>query len=189
MFDLLKAALRQRPNVIIVGEIRGVEGNIAFGAMQSGHEVLSTFHASNVEKLIQRLTGHPISVPKTYMDNLNVVVCQNAVKLPNGKKGRRATSISEIVGYDPVDDNFSYVEVFRWNQANDSFEFVGKKNSYLLEEKIAIKRGIPPSQKWQIYSVVERRARILEKLHKDKGVTNFYELLNVLAKAQQEGLF
>jgi flagellar protein FlaI len=107
MFDLLKAALRQRPNVIIVGEIRGVEGNIAFGAMQSGHEVLSTFHASNVEKLIQRLTGHPISVPKTYMDNLNVVVCQNAVKLPNGKKGRRATSISEIVGYDPVDDNFS----------------------------------------------------------------------------------
>jgi len=189
MFDLLKAALRQRPNVIIVGEIRGVEGNIAFGAMQSGHEVLSTFHASNVEKLIQRLTGHPISVPKTYMDNLNVVVCQNAVKLPNGKKGRRATSISEIVGYDPVDDNFSYVEVFRWNQANDSFEFVGKKNSYLLEEKIAIKRGIPPSQKWQIYSVVERRAKILEKLHKDKGVTNFYELLNVLAKAQQEGLF
>ncbi|MGB2856833.1 MAG: type II/IV secretion system ATPase subunit, partial [Dehalococcoidia bacterium] len=189
MFDLLKAALRQRPNVIIVGEIRGVEGNIAFGAMQSGHEVLSTFHASNVEKLIQRLTGHPISVPKTYMDNLNVVVCQNAVKLPNGKKGRRATSISEIVGYDPVDDNFSYVEVFRWNQANDSFEFVGKKNSFLLEEKIAIKRGIPPSQKWQIYPVLERRAKILEKLHKDKGVTNFYELLNVLAKAQQEGLF
>ncbi len=189
MFDLLKAALRQRPNVIIVGEIRGVEGNIAFGAMQSGHEVLSTFHASNVEKLIQRLTGHPISVPKTYMDNLNVVVCQNAVKLPSGKGGRRATSISEIVGYDPVSDSFSFVEVFRWNQANDSFDFVGKKNSYLLEEKIAIKRGIPPNRKWDIYPVLERRARILEKLHKDKGVTNFYELLSVLAKAQQEGLF
>jgi flagellar protein FlaI len=189
MFDLLKAALRQRPNVIIVGEIRGVEGNIAFGAMQSGHEVLSTFHASNVEKLIQRLTGHPINVPKTYMDNLNIVVCQNAVKLASGKGARRATSVSEIVGYDPVSETFSYVEVFRWNQVNDSFEFVGKKNSYLLEERIAIKRGIPPNRKWDIYPVVERRAKILEKLHKDKGVTNFYELLNVLAKAQQEGLF
>jgi len=189
MFDLLKAALRQRPNVIIVGEIRGVEGNIAFGAMQSGHEVLSTFHASNVEKLIQRLTGHPINVPKTYMDNLNVVVCQNAVKLPSGKGARRATSISEIVGYDPVSETFSYVEVFRWNQVNDSFEFTGKKNSYLLEEKIAIKRGIPPNRKWDIYPVLERRAKILEKLHKDKGVTDFYELLSVLAKAQQEGLF
>ncbi len=189
MFDLLKAALRQRPNVIIVGEIRGEEGTIAFGAMQTGHEVLSTFHASNVEKLIQRLTGYPINVPKTYMDNLNVVVCQNNVKLASGEAARRATSISEIVGYDPVANTFSYVEVFRWDAVDDSFEFVGKRNSYLLEEKIATKRGIPSNQKWQIYSVVERRARILEKLHKDKGVTNFYELLNVLAKAQQEGLF
>jgi flagellar protein FlaI len=189
MFDLLKAALRQRPNVIIVGEIRGEVGTVAFNAMQTGHEVLSTFHASSVEKLIQRLTGHPINVPKTYMDNLNVVVCQNNVKLPSGEAARRATSISEIVGYDPVANTFSYVEVFRWDAVDDSFEFVGKRNSYLLEEKIAMMRGIPSNEKWQIYSLVERRARILEKLHKDKGVTDFYELLNILAKAQQEGLF
>lgn len=189
MFDLLKAALRQRPNVIIVGEIRGEEGNIAFGAMQTGHEVMSTFHASNVEKLIQRLTGHPINVPKTYVDNLNIVVCQNAVKLPNGKMGRRATSISEIVGYDPISNTFSYVEVFRWNPITDTFEFVGKRNSYLLEDKIALKRGIPPDKKWQIYGVVDRRTRILEKLHKEKGVRDFYELLKVLAKAQQERVF
>ena len=189
MFDLLKAALRQRPNVIIVGEIRGEEGTIAFNAMQTGHEVLSTFHASNVEKLIQRLTGYPINVPKAYIDNLNVVVCQNNVKLANGEFARRATSISEIVGYDPVANLFSYVEVFRWDPASDSFDFVGKRNSYLLEEKIAMMRGIPAREKWQIYNVVERRARILEKLHKDKGVSDFYELLKVLAKAQEQGIF
>jgi flagellar protein FlaI len=189
MFDLLKAALRQRPNVIIIGEIRGEEGSIAFGAMQTGHEVMSTFHASNVEKLIQRLTGNPISIPKTYIDNLNVVVCQNAVKLPSGKLGRRATSISEIVGYDSTTNTFSYVEVFRWNPVTDTFDFVGKRNSYLLEDKIAIKRGIPPDKKMQVYSLVERRARILEKLHKEKGVRDFYELLKVLARAQQEKLF
>ena len=189
MFDLLKAALRQRPNVIIIGEIRGEEGSIAFGAMQTGHEVMSTFHASNVEKLIQRLTGNPISIPKTYIDNLNVVVCQNAVKLPNGKSGRRATSISEIVGYDSTTNTFSYVEVFRWNPVTDTFDFVGRRNSYLLEDKIALKRGIPPDKKMQVYSLVERRARILEKLHKEKGVRDFYELLKVLARAQQEKLF
>ncbi len=189
MFELLKAALRQRPNVIIIGEIRGEEGNIAFGAMQTGHEVMSTFHASNVEKLIQRLTGNPISIPKTYIDNLNVVVCQNAVKLPNGKLGRRATSISEIVGYDSTTNTFSYVEVFRWNPVTDTFDFVGRRNSYLLEDKIALKRGIPPDKKMQVYSLVERRARILEKLHKEKGVRDFYELLKVLARAQQEKLF
>ncbi len=189
MFELLKAALRQRPNVIIIGEIRGEEGSIAFGAMQTGHEVMSTFHASNVEKLIQRLTGNPISIPKTYIDNLNVVVCQNAVKLPNGKLGRRATSISEIVGYDSTTNTFSYVEVFRWNPVTDTFDFVGRRNSYLLEDKIAIKRGIPPDKKMQIYALVERRAKILEKLHKEKGVKDFYELLKVLARAQQERLF
>jgi flagellar protein FlaI len=189
MFDLLKSALRQRPNVIIIGEIRGEEGSIAFGAMQTGHEVMSTFHASNVEKLIQRLTGNPISIPKTYIDNLNVVVCQNAVKLPNGKLGRRATSISEIVGYDSTTNTFSYVEVFRWNPVTDTFDFVGRRNSYLLEDKIALKRGIPPDKKMQVYSLVERRARILEKLHKEKGVRDFYELLKVLARAQEERLF
>jgi flagellar protein FlaI len=189
MFELLKAALRQRPDTIIIGEIRGEEGNIAFGAMQTGHQVMSTFHAANVEKLIQRITGHPISVPKTYMDSLNIVVCQNAVKLPDGRRGRRATSINEIVGYDSVANTFSYVEVFRWDPATDEFTFVGKRNSFLLEEKIAIRRGIPSNKKWQIYSMVERRRRILERLHTDKGVSDFYELLKVLAKAQHEGLF
>jgi len=189
MFDLLKAALRQRPNVIIVGEIRGEEGTVAFNAMQTGHQVMSTFHASSVEKLIQRLTGYPINVPKTYMDNLNVVVCQNNVKLANGDMARRANSISEIVGYDSAANLFSYVEVFRLDPVSDVFEFVGKRNSYLLEEKIAMIRGIPANEKWRIYDVVERRARILEKLHVDKGVSDFYELINVLAKAQERGIF
>jgi len=189
MFELLKAALRQRPNVIVIGEIRGEEGNIAFGAMQTGHAVMSTFHAASVEKVIQRITGNPINVPKTHVDNLNVVVVQNAVKLPNGKNGRRACSISEIVAYDPPSESFNYVEVFRWDPATDEFNFVGSRNSYLLEDRIAIRRGIPADRKWEIYSVLDRRARILERLHKDKGVTNFYELLNVLAKAQEQGLF
>ncbi|UCB42628.1 MAG: type II/IV secretion system ATPase subunit [Dehalococcoidales bacterium] len=189
MFELLKAALRQRPNVIIIGEIRGEEGNIAFGAMQTGHAVMSTFHAASVEKVIQRITGHPINVPKTHVDNLNVVVVQNAVKLPNGKNGRRACSISEIVSYDPPSESFNYVEVFRWDPATDEFNFVGSRNSYLLEDRIAIRRGIPADRKWEIYALLDRRARILERLHKDRGVTNFYELLNVLAKAQEQKLF
>ena len=85
----LKAALRQRPNQILVGEIRGVEGAVAFGAMQTGHPVMSTFHAASVEKLIQRLCGDPINIPRTYVDNLNLVVIQSAVKRPDGQLVRR----------------------------------------------------------------------------------------------------
>ena len=189
MMDLLKAALRQRPNLIIIGEIRGEEGAVAFQAMQTGHAVMATFHAASVEKLIQRLTGNPINVPKTYIDNLNVVVIQSAVKLANGKTARRAISISEIVGYDPPSNSFSIVEVFRWNPADDTFDFVGDKSSYLLEEKIAPKRGMAGSNKWAIYKLLEKRANVLRKLHKEKGITGYYELLRVIARAQAEGVF
>ncbi|MDD5189764.1 MAG: type II/IV secretion system ATPase subunit [Dehalococcoidales bacterium] len=189
MFDLLKAALRQRPNEIIVGEIRGSEGNIAFQAMQTGHAVMATFHAATTEKLIQRITGNPISVPKTYIDNLNIVILTSQVRLPNGKNGRRITGINEIVGYDPVFDSFTFVESFHWDEATDKFEFTGNMSSYILENKIAPKLGYPTHQKRRIYAELERRAKILQKLHKEMGVTGFYEVLEVLGRAQREGLF
>ena len=188
MFDLLKAALRQRPNAILIGEIRGEEGAVAFQGMQTGHQTMATFHAASVQKLIQRLTGDPINIPKTYIDNLNIVVIQSSVRLPGGKMGRRAVSISEIVSYESPSDSFSYIEIFRWNPAEDKFDFVGSNNSYILENKIAFKRGIPTGKRRIIYREVARRASILEKIHKS-GRSGFYELLQVLAKAQREGLF
>lgn len=189
MFDLLRAALRQRPNEILVGEIRGAEGNIAFQAMQTGHSVMATFHAASVEKLIQRMTGDPILVPKNYVDNLNVVILTSQVKLPNGKTGRRITGIGEIVGYDPVLDSYSFVEAFKWDHENDVFEFSGYMTSYVLEDKIAPRLGIQGQDKRAVYSELERRAKILERLHRERNVTGFYEVLEVLSKAQREGLF
>ena len=188
MFDLLKAALRQRPNEIIIGEIRGEEGAVVFQAMQTGHASMATFHAASVEKLIQRLTGNPINIPKTYIDNLNLVAIQSMVRLPNGKEARRVLSINEIVGYDSSSDSFSFIEVFRWNPVDDTFEFSGYTNSYLLEERIAMMRGIPPTKKRDIYNELTRRAKILKKLHEQK-IEDFYELYQVLAQAYGEGVF
>ncbi|MHC1610530.1 MAG: type II/IV secretion system ATPase subunit [Candidatus Methanospirareceae archaeon] len=187
MFDLLKAALRQRPNEIIVGEIRGIEGLIVFQGMQTGHPAMSTFHAANVEKLIQRLTGDPINVPKTYIDNLNLVIIQNAVRGPDGRMMRRVTSVNEIVGYDSYTDTFNYIEVFRWNPENDTFEFTGSMNSYMLERIIAPKRGIPGNKVRRIYKELEKRARMLKKI-RDSGVTGFYELFGILSRMEGEGL-
>ena len=188
MFDLLKAALRQRPEEIIIGEIRGEEGLIAFQAMQTGHPVMATFHAASVQKLIQRLVGDPILVPKNYVDNLNLCVIQEAVRLPNGGRGRRCTSISEIVNYDSLSDSFSFVEVFRWDPVTDVLEFTGMNNSYLLEQRIAPTRGYPAARRRQIYSLVKRRARILEKLV-NSGLNDYYETFRVISKAIADGVF
>jgi flagellar protein FlaI len=101
---------------------------------------------------------------------------------------RRVMSINEIVGYDPLSASFSFIEVFRWNPATDSFDFPGFMNSYLLEEKVAIRRGIPPFKKKVIYTELKRRAKILQRLHVERKLRNFYDVFRVLAEAQRQGL-
>ena len=187
MFDLLKAALRQRPNQIIVGEIRGVEGAVAFGAMQTGHPVLSTFHAASVEKLIQRLCGDPINIPKTYVDNLNLVIIQSAVRRPTGELVRRILSVNELVGYSSETRGFSFVEMFHWDPVTDEFEFTGKGSSFLLENKIATMLGIPEHKKAAMYFEIEKRARLLERLHKG-GYIDYYDLYHMITKIKKQGL-
>ena len=187
MFDLLKAALRQRPNQILVGEIRGVEGSVAFGAMQTGHPVMSTFHAASVEKLIQRLCGDPINIPKTYVDNLNLVVIQSAVKRPDGQLVRRMISCNELVGYNAETQGFTFVQMFTWEPVSDTFVWTGKGSSFLLENKIATMLGMPESRKAEIYLEVEKRAKILERLHK-AGYTKFWDLFHMMTKIKKQGL-
>jgi len=187
MFDLLKSALRQRPNQILVGEIRGVEGSVAFSAMQTGHPVMSTFHAASVEKLIQRLCGDPINIPKTYVDNLNLVIIQSAVKRPGGGTVRRMLSVNELVGYDPETQGFSFMAAFVWDPATDTFTFTGKGSSYLLENKIATMLGIPENRRADIYDEVDKRAKILERLHK-AGYTQFWALFHMPTKIKKQGL-
>jgi archaeal flagellar protein FlaI len=188
MFDLLKAALRQRPNLIIIGEIRGAEGAIAFQAMQTGHACMSTFHAATVSKLIQRVTGNPINVPKTYVDNLNVIVICQQVRLANGSLARRLTSINEIVSYDSLTDSFSFIETFCWNPITDTFLFRGYQNSYLLENKVAPRRGLPEEKRRQIYKMLKQRAEVLKRIA-DQGRMNFFDVYSILSKAYRDGYF
>jgi flagellar protein FlaI len=187
MYDLLKAALRQRPNQILVGEIRGVEGSVAFSAMQTGHPVMSTFHAASVEKLIQRLCGEPINIPKTYVDNLNLIILTSAVKRPDGQTVRRMTSINELVGYNAETGGFTFVQMFTWEPLTDTFVWTGKGSSYLLENKIATMLGIPDNKKADIYLEVEKRAKILERLHK-AGYVKFWDLFHMITKIKKQGL-
>lgn len=187
MFDLLKAALRQRPNYIIVGEIRGIEGAIAFQAIQTGHPVMSTFHAASVEKLIQRLTGDPINVPKTYVDNLNIVIVQSAVRRPDGRIVRRVLSINEIVGYNPQTKGFNFIEAFSWDPVTDTFVFRGYGSSYILEQKIAKKLGVPQNKTKIMYDEIEKRVKILKKINESK-ITDYDEFFQMITRVEKKGL-
>ncbi|RLI34643.1 flagellar protein FlaI, partial [Candidatus Bathyarchaeota archaeon] len=186
--QLLKAALRQRPTYIIVGEIRGQEGAIAFQAMQTGHPVLATFHAASVNRLVQRLTGSPINIPKTYIDNLNAVLIQSAVHNPkSGRYERRVLSVNEILGYEPAEQQFNFVEVVSWEPSTDTFEFRGMGSSYLLENKIAIMKGISKYELRKIYEELETRAKILEYMLK-LGILDYYDVWKTLVWVYNVGV-
>jgi len=183
MFDLLRAALRSRPDYIIPGEVRGAEGNIVFGAMQTGHPVMTTFHASSVTKVIQRFTGDPINVPKTFMDNLDFVVIQLAIER-NGKMLRRVTSIDEIEGYNRAVDGIMARKAFDWNALEDRHVFTANKNSFILEEKIAKNAGYADPA--GIYEEYEKRKHILERMIEEK-IFDYYEVVQCIWGFYREG--
>ena len=134
-FELLKAALRERPEYIIVGEIRGAEAYVLFQAMATGHCAYSTVHADSVPSLVHRLENKPIDIPRVLLPALEACVIQIQTRI-NGRRVRRSKQIVEIVGIDPNSMEIITNEVFRWNVANDDFIFSGK--SYVLE-KIKVK--------------------------------------------------
>ncbi|NPA76731.1 MAG: type II/IV secretion system ATPase subunit [Candidatus Diapherotrites archaeon] len=171
MFDLLKAALRSRPNYIIVGEIRGKEGYIAFQAMQTGHPTISTFHGGNIKKIVQRLTGPPISVPPPYLTNLNIIVIQRAFRRGD-RMIRRAISVHEIEGY-VEGKGIMTREVFRWDPIDDKIQFVGRFNSYILERKIALFQGYADPR--DIYNELDRRAKILKEMLR-RDITHYHDV-------------
>ncbi len=184
LFDLLKAALRSRPNYIIVGEIRGREGSVAFQAMQTGHPVLATFHAGSVKKLIQRLTGDPINVPITFIDNLNVVLIQQAV-YRRGQFLRRCLVVEEIEGYYEDIEGVVTRTVFEWDSVADRHIFRGLYNSYILENKIAQTAGFEDPR--QIYEEMELRARVLKRMVELK-IFDYFEVSKIIWNFYKRGL-
>ncbi|MFP4189576.1 MAG: type II/IV secretion system ATPase subunit [Candidatus Woesearchaeota archaeon] len=174
--DLLVASLRSRPNYIIVGEIRGAEGAIAFQAMQTGHPVMSTFHAGSIKSLIQRLTGDPINVPIAFIDNLNIGLIQMAVS-NNGKFVRRVLSVTEIERYYEPENKMISREVFTWDSREDVHNFRGLYNSYILEKKIAMMLGFQDTR--DIYKEMFKRAKILEQMVAHK-IFNYFDVWEIL---------
>lgn len=172
LFALLKAALRSRPDYVIPGETRGVEGRILFQAMQTGHPCLTTFHAGSVRQVVQRFVGDPINIPKTFMDNLNVVVIQRAIQ-QKGKHIRRCLSVEEIESYNRELDAIMSRTAFEWSPAEDVFFFRGDRNSFILEEKIARMAGYKFTS--DIYDEHRERTKIIKRLV-DEGMEDYYDV-------------
>ncbi len=183
MYDLLKTTLRQRPDYIIVGEIRGVEGQTLFQAMSTGHSSHSTLHAGDMSQLIYRLENEPLRIPRIMIQFLDAVVVQN-MWVGKGVRKRRAHQVSEIFGIDQTNKDLLLNPLYKWNSSKDFFvaqsqskklkkisEMTGESVSTILEEK-------------------ERRKLFLEKMQK-KGISNyndFSRFINIYYKDSRKAM-
>ncbi|RQG93609.1 type II/IV secretion system ATPase subunit [Natrarchaeobius chitinivorans] len=184
MFNLVEAALRSRPEYIVVGEVRGEEGRMAFQAAQTGHPVMLTFHASDIVSMIQRFTGDPINVPETFMDNADVALFQNRVKQGDDVL-RRVTSVQEIEGYSEQMDGVVTRQVFYWDPVEDEIVFQGMNNSYVLEEQIATLLGYADTR--DIYDDLQFRADIIERMIQE-NILEYHEVNSTIDAFQRDGV-
>ena len=168
MFELLKAALRQRPEYILVGEVRGAEALTLFQAMSTGHTTYSTMHASDIETLLNRLQGEPINVPHAMLQALNIVCIQTQTYIGT-ERVRRTKTLLEITGLDQRTGGVRINDLYTWDPASDTFEYSG--NSYVLD-MIMEERGWTKNQ---LTDALSERKEILEYMA-ERNINNYKEI-------------
>lgn len=172
LFDLLKASLRQRPDYIIVGEIRGAEAYTLFQAVSTGHLGMSTVHAESVESAVYRLESPPMNIPRTLIAGIDIILVQKRVEV-KGKPARKTVAASEIVGLDPRSGEILTNEVYRWNAIDGTFDYTGR--SYILE-KVAEKTGLSIDEAEQ---ELKNRAKVIKWMTK-KNIRNYKDVSNII---------
>ncbi len=168
MYDLLRAALRQRPDYIVVGEVRGREAQTLFQAMATGHASYSTFHAGDINQLIYRLEEEPLNVPRVLIQFLDSVIVQS-LWVGKGQKKRRAKEIVEIIGIDPSTKEIIVNPIYKWDPSLDRYIEVSMPKTL---EKISESTGLSLSE---ILEELERRAQFLELL-REKNVRYYKDV-------------
>ncbi len=171
LFDLLKSSLRQRPDYIVMGEVRGKEAFVLFQQMATGHPSLATIHAASITQLIDRLTTPPISLPPSLIENINIIIFLTLSRM-SGKYIRRANNILEITGI--RGDRPLTRSVFKWKPAGDTFE-TGHDSVVLrtiLERQALDEMGIKAE--------LARRRKLLEWMY-TSGIFDYREVARIIS--------
>ncbi|MFB6125916.1 MAG: type II/IV secretion system ATPase subunit [Halolamina sp.] len=164
MYDLLRSALRHRPEYILVGEVRGEEAVTLFQAMNTGHTTFSTMHADSIETAINRLENEPINVPRAMVQSLDMLSVQVLTRV-EGERVRRSQAVGEIGNIDSRTGELDYSSAFEWDPERDGFD---SNDSQLLDE-IQDERGW---SRERLLRELRQRERFLEFLRKE-GITGY----------------
>ncbi len=168
MYDLLRAALRQRPDYIVVGEVRGKEAQTLFQAMSTGHASYSTLHAGDVNQMVYRLESDPLRVPRSMLQFLDIALVQS-LWVKGATRMRRTKEVNEILGIDPTDKNLLVNQFVKWDPKQDTHVEMGMPKKL---EKIADLMGVGVKE---VHEELLNRKRYLELMLK-RGIKNYREV-------------
>lgn len=128
LFDLLKSSLRQRPDYIVVGEVRGEEAYTLFQSISVGHGGLCTIHAEDVETVEKRLLTNPMNIPPMLIPMMNAIVLIGRTRIRDNTV-RRVLDVSEITGINEKTARATYAKMYEWHHESDSITFRPKSAS------------------------------------------------------------
>jgi flagellar protein FlaI len=173
LFDLVKTCMRHRPDLMIVGEVRGQEAYVLFQALATGHGGMCTMLAENVKSAVKRLPQKPMDISPAYIPLMNIVMSVQRVHLiKNGEKRayRRVLSVNEIQEYE------KYLNPFKWDPIKDQ-QIVDLDASFLftnIAERLGITRG-------QLLEEMQRRTNVLRWMRK-QGIRSYKEVATIIAE-------
>ena len=173
LFDLVKTCMRHRPDLMIVGEVRGQEAYVLFQALATGHGGMCTMHAENVQSAVRRLTQKPMDISPAYIPLMNIVMSVQRVHLvKDGEKRayRRVLSVNEIVDHDKFENPF------KWNPVKDE-QVIDLNSSFLLNN---ISERLGKTRK-QLIEELKRRTEVLRWMREQK-IRSYKEVANIIAE-------
>jgi flagellar protein FlaI len=176
VFHLVKAAMRMRPDILVVGEVRGEEAYALFQAISTGHGGLATLHAEDVGSAIQRLTSKPMDVAPSYLSFLDLVFSVRRVALPNRSDPGSPKIVRRVISLDEVVDAGRWTQTFAWNPLTDKFDDYMDRSVKL--RKYAKDHG---KTMQEVKDEIGNRVKVLRWLQ-TKNIRNFVEISNVLAQ-------
>ncbi|MEB3764632.1 MAG: type II/IV secretion system ATPase subunit [Desulfurococcales archaeon] len=174
LYDLVRVSLRYRPDVVIVGEVRGEEAKVLFQAIATGHGGITTIHAEHIDAAVKRLTSPPMEIPKGYIPLVNFAIAIKRVRIPIEpdvyRVERRVTEVWEIQDYD------QYILVSRWDPAM-------KSHNLMLEDSILLPRiaEMTGTSLDAVFEDIERREKIIRWMTY-KRLTSYQDVGRVITE-------
>jgi len=173
LFDLVKTSMRHRPDMLVVGEVRGQEAYVLFQALATGHGGMCTMHAENLDSAVKRLTQKPMEISPAYIPLMNIVLSIQRVHLvkDNEKRAyRRVITVNEIADYE------NYRMPFKWQPAED--EYVIDFEDSVLLSSIAERQGIT---KEDLIAEIGRRKDVLHWM-RERNIRSYKDVAAIVAE-------